>query len=172
MKYDEKSNTSEYMKIGYTSNYLEVTYSDSEYGDQTYKKEFSDDLIREAFVSNSALTTGEDLSFIVILESGAVYDGNYTDKTGWQFDRILNDYSILSIESIKLTSEGLNLEATLLDGTKIKLINGVLENSNTKDDIENPQTGVFLPVSIILLGTIISGGIYYYTKKKNILHKL
>jgi hypothetical protein len=172
MKYDEKSNTGEYMKIGYTSNYFEVMYNDSEYGYQTYKKEYSDNLVREAFVSNSALTTGEDLSFIVILESGEVYQGNYTDKTGWVYDRILNDYSILSIESINFTSEGLNLEATSLDGTKIKIANGILENSNSKDGIENPQTGVFLPISLILLGTTLSGGIYFYTKKKNIFHKI
>jgi LPXTG-motif cell wall-anchored protein len=147
-------------------------YNDSEYGYQTYKKEYSDNLVREAFVSNSALTTGADLSFIVILESGEVYQGNYTDKTGWVYDRILNDYSILSIESINFTSEGLNLEATSLDGTKIKIANGILENSNSKDGIENPQTGVFLPISLILLGTTLSGGIYFYTKKKNIFHKI
>lgn len=103
-------------------------------------------------------------------------------------------YTLISDASVNCLNVGL-VDKELESGTtyfyKAKVVGGsefskilsattlnskVIENENQPlkgaDEIENPQTGGFIPIAIVGISSLIVATIYYYTRKKGTVYKI
>lgn len=107
-------------------------------------------------------------------------DGTYTDSNlspnttyYYKFDKGEIDSDVVSVTTLDYVESGDdNINEDVDDENNTDSEINVDTEADIDDEIENPSTGVFIPIILLLVLLGLGLLLFYYTKKKNIFNKI
>ena len=145
-----------------TSNSVTLSFDSGESGDDICKLYRSTDKISYGYL-------------VDIPCDGTYTDNNLSPNTTYyyKFDKGEIDSDVVSVTTLDYVESGDdNINEDVDDENNTDSEINVDTETDIDDEIENPSTGVFIPIILLLVLLGLGLLLFYYTKKKNIFNKI